>query len=97
MPIELLTISDLQQFKTQLMQEIKLLLSKEDHSIPKVLKTKDVCKLLVVSAGTLQNWRKEERVGYTKIGGTIFYAYDDVLKLFKEKQKRGMAGLYSRA
>jgi hypothetical protein len=97
MPIELLTIADLQQFKTQLIQEIKLLLSKDENNIPKVLKTRDVCKLLFVSAGTLQNWRKEERVGYTKIGGTIFYAYEDVVKLFKERQKRSIVTLSKRA
>ena len=97
MPIELLTIADLQQFKAQLLQEIKLLLSTDENSTPKILKTKDVCKLLFVSAGTLQNWRKGDQVVYTKIGGTIFYAYEDVVRLFKERQKRGLVNLSKRA
>ena len=87
MPIELLTIKDLQQFKMQLIEEIKLLLQPAAPRVPQLLKTRDVCKLLVVSAGTLQYWRKIERLGFTKIGGIIFYQLEDVLQLFTQRKK----------
>ena len=86
MPIELLTTSDLHQFRTQLVQEIRQLLTTKEAVNPKVLKTKDVCKLFTVTAGTLQNWRKTEKVRFTKIGGIIYYEYEEVVKLLKHRK-----------
>jgi hypothetical protein len=84
MPLELLTVKDLEKFKAELLQEIKsLLLKKTDALEKKLLKTKDVCKILGAKPGTLQNYRKNHTLAFRKIGGTIYYRYEDVEKLFK--------------
>jgi hypothetical protein len=33
--------------------------------------------------GTLQNLRKNETIAFKKIGGTIYYKYEDVERLFR--------------
>lgn len=80
MPVELLTTGDLHIFKVQLLDEIKKLLQPELHS-KKLLKTAEVCALMRISPGTLQNLRKNEVLKYSKVGGTLYYHYEDIQKL----------------
>jgi hypothetical protein len=52
----------------------------------KWLKSNQVRKMLLVSPGTLQNLRINGTLPYTKIGGVIFYDYEDIKKML-EKHK----------
>ena len=45
------------------------------------LKSADVRKMLGISSGTLQTLRINKTLPYTKIGGTIYYAYGDVTRV----------------
>jgi len=45
------------------------------------LKSYEVRKLLGISPGTLQNLRLNETLPYTKIGGLMYYRYEDIRKL----------------
>ncbi|HXS55958.1 MAG TPA: hypothetical protein VN726_07520 [Hanamia sp.] len=56
MPLELLTIKDLNDFKAELLRELKQLLSStSDLSKPKkILKSREVRAMLRISQGTLQ-------------------------------------------
>lgn len=45
------------------------------------LKSYEVRKLLNISAGTLQNLRINGTLPYNKIGGLMYYRYDDIQKL----------------
>ncbi|HEY5407787.1 MAG TPA: helix-turn-helix domain-containing protein [Ginsengibacter sp.] len=88
MPIELLTRKDLEEFKTQFFHELKNLLASIEQPIHKrILKSKDVISILRISPGNLQNLRKNETIRYTKIGGTIFYKYEDIEELLKNKRR----------
>jgi hypothetical protein len=46
----------------------------------------DARKLLKISTGTLQNLRVNGTIPYTKIGGVIYYAYNDVLKMIEDNK-----------
>ena len=85
---QLLTTDDLNDFKRQLLFEIKSLL-KEHVGQPskKYLKSKDVRKLLNISPGTLQNLRVNGTLPYSKIGGVIYHDTDDIQQMLQSKTK----------
>ena len=89
MPAEIVTTDDLREFKIELIQELKKML-KEHHGQPtkKWLKSYEVRKLLGISPGTLQNLRVNGTLPYTKIGGMMFYDYENIRKTMEEKQER---------
>jgi hypothetical protein len=87
MPLELLTIKDLNEFKAELLRELKQLLMKGDYpgKPKKMLKSGEVRAMLRISQGTLQNLRRNETLQYRKLGGIIYYWYEDVEKLMVRK------------
>ncbi len=87
MPTEILTTDDLREFKIDLVKEIKQLLAVH-HGQPskKWLKSYEVRKLLGISPGTLQNLRINGTLPYTKIGGVLFYDYEEIKKMIEKNQ-----------
>lgn len=74
MPTSIITTDDLQEFKMELLDEIKTLLSKQTTGNSKrYLKSSEVMELLQISPGTLQNLRINGTLPYTKVGGIIYY------------------------
>ena len=92
MEIELITLSDLERLKREILIEIKALLQPSLETKPekKWLKSADVQKLLGISPGTLQTLRNRKLIPYTRLGGVIFYNYEDVRRLLEEKPKRSL-------
>ena len=80
---DLLTRQDLQQFRTQLMNELKELLQQSKQKPKQWLKSAEVRKLLGISHGTLQNLRISRCLPYTKIGGIMFYKYEDIERILE--------------
>ncbi len=79
MATEIITTDDLREFKIELLADIEKLLKKNpgvQHK--KWLKSYEVKELLKVSPGTLQHLRVSGILPYTKIGGTIYYDYNDI-------------------
>ena len=84
MPLELLTLKDLQEFKVQLFEELgKILAAYEASQNGNLLKSKDVCRKLMMSPGKLQTMRKNKTISYRKIGGTIYYENQEIRRLYK--------------
>lgn len=86
MQVNILTKEDLNQFKTELIQEIKQLLSSCDNSVStksRWLRSAEVRKLMSISPGTLQNLRINGVLPYRKVGGIMFYAIEDVQKMME--------------
>lgn len=52
-----------------------------------LLSTKDVLKILKICNKTLQTYRNENRITFSKIGGKIYYRQSDIDK-FIESNKR---------
>ncbi|QJD97699.1 helix-turn-helix domain-containing protein [Mucilaginibacter robiniae] len=85
---ELITKEDLRQFKNEMLTEMKLLLKPGGTSQSKQwLKSYEVRKLLNISPGTLQNLRVNGTLRYTKIGGLLYYKYEDILGLLEENSR----------
>jgi hypothetical protein len=86
---QLLTIGDLEKFKNELLQEMKNLLKDSNGQAAKQwLKSSEVRKLLGISPGTLQNLRTNGTLSYTKIGGIVFYRYEEIAKLLNSQNSK---------
>jgi hypothetical protein len=82
------TAVDLNDFKKQLVFDIKILL--KDHvgqPSKKYLKSKNVRKLLNISPWTLQNLRVIGTLSYSQIGGVIYHDAEDIQEMLKSKTK----------
>lgn len=69
---KLVTIQDLEQFKRDLISEIKELINANKET--KWLKSKDVKRILGISGGTLQKMRNNHEIPFKPVGGVIFYS-----------------------
>ncbi|RXJ45692.1 helix-turn-helix domain-containing protein [Gelidibacter gilvus] len=79
MPTSILTTDDLREFKIELLDDIKNLLTKQSKGkLKRYLKSSEVMDLLQVSPGTLQNLRINGTLPYTKIGGIIYYDAEEI-------------------
>lgn len=79
MPTSIITTDDLRDFKLELLDDIKKLLSKQTTGkLKKYLKSSEVMDLLQVSPGTLQNLRINGTLPYTKVGGIIYYDAEEI-------------------
>lgn len=84
MSVEVVTKEDLQAFRLQLLNDLKLLLSANEMREKKWLRSSEVRKLLKISSGTLQNLRITGKLKPVKLGGIFFYSSDDIDNLFKQ-------------
>ena len=88
MPAIIITPEDLQQFKEGLLADIQSLLSQRLTSPSrKWLKSNEVRRLLLVSPGTLQNLRVNGTLPFSKIGGVIFYDYEDIQRMIEDRKQ----------
>lgn len=87
MAAEILTREDLAIFKTELFRELRELVNAPALQPKKWLKTYEVRDMLGISPGTLQNMRINGTLSFTKIGGLIFYDYDDIFQLMEGTRK----------
>ena len=84
MAISVITKEDLQQFKVELLEEIKNLVQDRTTEQKLWLRSSEVKKLLNISSGTLQNLRINGTLSCSKIGGTLYYNYKDIEKLLTD-------------
>lgn len=82
MATTILTIEDLQDFKKELMQELKSLFpNNQPGNQKKWLKSKEVRNMLGISPGTLQTLRINGTIPYSKVGGVIYYDNDEIQRI----------------
>ena len=95
MATEIITITDLRDFKIEILDDIKRLLKEvSGQPVKKWLKSYEVRKILNISPGTLQNLRINGTLPYTKIGGVIYYDYSDIQEMLQSR-KHSHSGLFS--
>lgn len=83
---QLVTLSDLEQFRTELLKDIKYLFNQNCTTPEKQwLKSVEVRKLLKISSGTLQHLRDTGQLPFTKLGGIIYYE-QEAIRYIMEKQ-----------
>ena len=87
MAATIITTEDLYEFKIGLLKDIKKMLeSKSGYNSKKWLKSQDVREFLGISPGTLQNLRINGTLPYTKVGGVIYYDYQEITKVLEENR-----------
>ncbi len=79
---QMVTKRDLLNFGNLLLNEIKN--STKEEKPAQWLKSMEVRKLLRISPGTLQNLRVNGTLSYKRIGGIIYYKYDDIEKMLEK-------------
>lgn len=85
MAVSIITKEDLQEFKIELLEEIKNLFHIRTTEQKLWLRSAEVKALLKISSGTLQNLRINGTLRYSKIGGTFYYNYQDIEKMLNQK------------
>jgi hypothetical protein len=99
MAVELITKEDLQIFKQDVLNEIRVILKPKSHNPQQKewLKSYEVRKLLSISPGKLQNMRVNGTIAYTRIGGLMFYKYDDIVTLMEgNKNQKPLIAKYGK-
>lgn len=87
MPTQIITTDDLRDFKMEMISEIKNLLENSTTvKTKKYLKSSELMELLKVSPGTLQTLRVNGTLPYSKVGGIIFYEYDEILQVIEQNK-----------
>ena len=85
MPANIITTDDLREFKMELLDDIKQLLTRQSSGkLKKYLKSSEVMDLLQISPGTLQNLRINGTLPYTKVGGIIYYDAEEIQNVMEE-------------
>lgn len=95
MAAQIVTIEDLEQFKTDLLFEFKSIIETQFNTAPSTveepkknwLKSHQVQRLLGISPGTLQTLRLNGTIPFTKIGGVLFYDEADINRLFESNMR----------
>lgn len=87
MSVEILTKDDLLQFKSELLDEIKKILSTNDGVEKKWLKAGEVRQLLDISPNTLTQMRISGQLGFSKVGGIYYYSKFDIEKMLQLHKK----------
>ncbi len=95
MAAQIVTVEDLEQFKTDLIFEFKTIIENQlnigvvKNEEPKKtwLKSHQVQRLLSISPGTLQTLRLNGTLPFTKIGGVLFYDEADINQLFENNMR----------
>jgi hypothetical protein len=85
--IDLFTKEDLELFKQDLIREIATLLKPQNQHPKQWLRSVEVRNLLHISPGTLQNFRVNGTLTFTKVGGIFYYKYDDIVKVLEKKRR----------
>lgn len=81
--VEILTKEDLQQFREQLLTDLKSLISAPAQQAKQWLKSAEVRTMLSISPSTLQTLRINGTIRFTQIGRIMYYKNDDILKLLE--------------
>lgn len=84
MKIDIVTMEELQQFKTEFIREMRSLITdNKPTQTTEWLRSIEVRKILSISPGTLQNLRVSGTLPFKKIGGSMYYNKQDIEKMMK--------------
>ena len=97
MTYEIITHEDLQKFRLQLLEDLTRIMSGavQPESNKEWLRSSEVRKMLSISHGTLQNLRIKNILPHRKIGGLMYYKYQDILRLLEGDDSKG--NIYGKA
>ena len=94
MAIEVITREDLNEFRSLLLNDLKEIIQSKQQQNKQWLKSNEVRKLLNISSGTLQNFRINGTLTYTKVGGIMYYDNADIEKLLNRNKVNATPTLF---
>lgn len=94
MAVNIVTKEDLNEFRIDLLKDLKEILQAKASPTKQWLKSSEVRKILNISPGTLQTLRINKTLSYTKIGGIIYYANTDLEKLLEHNKVQAVHTLF---
>lgn len=94
MAVQIITLEDLNEFRSQLLNDLKEIIQHKPQQTKQWLKSNEVRKLLNISPGTLQNLRINGTLSYTKIGGIMYYNHSDIDKLLNGNKVNSIPSLF---
>ena len=87
MAVEVVTKEDLQEFRLQLINDIRQLMQPaEAKPFKPWLKNAEVRKLLNISDNTILRLRIAGKLRSSKVGGIHFYRYEDIEKMLNSAE-----------
>lgn len=87
---QVVTLQDLIDFKNEIILEVKKSIKQHaGQPTKKWLKTQEVRKILSVSVTTLLTLRINGILPFTKMGGVLYYDYDDILMVMDKLKNKG--------
>ena len=87
MAAEVITTDDLREFKLELLEDFKKLLSEQKGiSSKKWVRSDEVKDILKISDGTLQNFRVNGTLPFSKIGGVLYYDLKDINSILEQNK-----------
>ena len=96
MAVEIITREDLNEFRLLLLSDLKEIFNASVKPQKPWLKSNEVKKLLNVSPATLQNFRVNGTLTFTKIGGIYYYASSDIDKMLELNKIQATPDLFGR-
>jgi len=88
MSATILTLDDLQKFKTELFAELRQLYPQQPPGPTQWLKSYQVIKMLGISRGTLNTMNQNGTLNPTQLGGLLFYDTNDIHQLMQKHKLR---------
>ena len=83
-----ITTDDLQEFKTELLQDIKnIIKSPNNQGAKKYLKSFEVKQMLSISSGTLHNLRINGTLPFTRVSNVLLYDLDDIITILETNKE----------
>jgi len=87
MAANIVTTEDLEEFRIKLFKEIKeLLISHGRIGIDHWIKSAQVMSKLEISPGTLQNFRVNGTIPFSKLGGIIYYDEEKINEILESNE-----------
>jgi len=89
MNLEILTKDDLQEFRRQLLEDLKKAFKLPPQTGEKAwLRSNEVKKLLKISSNTLQSLRSTGKLHPTKLGGLFYYRLEEINELLNRNKPK---------
>ena len=85
--MELATLNDLQRMKSEIIEEFKNMFENKIPKPKKWVKSKGARELLKCSPGTLQNLRQTGQIEFTRMGGTLYYNIDSIIRTLERNKQ----------
>ena len=82
---ELITKDDLMEFKKEMLSEIRMLITPQKSQVRQWLRSSEVRAMLNISSGTLQNMRINGILSFNKVGGIMYYKFEEITKMMEGK------------